>query len=164
MGLGGTTRLGVLLPVLGVLGVLGCVGCVSVDPGPDFVVPDETFDANYFYCHVEPELIFEKNCGPGDPTLDKPNSCHFNGSAVSGMALLAHTAVDCGGGDLPVDNTQIGSGSAAQSNLEAVSLEMNRDYTTAPLLIRPSGNNHPRTVFPRDDPQVNQLLSTWASK
>ena len=25
------------------------LGCTSVDPGPDFVVPQTVFDANYFY-------------------------------------------------------------------------------------------------------------------
>src|SRR5271154_833862 len=130
MGIGGTTRRGWALAAL-----FPVFGCTTVDPGPNYVVPDETFDADYFYCHVEPELIFAKNCGPGDPTLDRANSCHFNPSAVSGMALLSHSPVNCGGGNHPVDNTETGAGSPAQTNLENVSLEMNTDYLTAPLLI-----------------------------
>lgn len=140
------------------------LGCTSVDPGPNFVVPNTTFDADYFYCHVEPELIFAKSCGSGDPSKGDPsNGCHFNSAAVSGMALINHNAVDCGGGDHPIDRTQIGTGSPAQGNYEAVSLEMNKDYTSAPLFVRPSGSNHPRTIFDANDPQVNQLLATWAS-
>jgi hypothetical protein len=147
------------------------LGCTSVDPGNDFVVPETVFDANYFYCHVEPGLIFAYSCGTGDPSQgDKANGCHFNPSAVSGMALLNHPAIDCGGGDIPVDLTQVGTGSPAQSNLAAVSLEMSKDYTTAALFTRPSDASgcppaaHPRCVFQTNDQTVVTLLSTWASK
>jgi hypothetical protein len=145
-------------------GALACglCGCTSVDPGPNFVVPNATFDPDYFYCHVEPQLIFAYNCGPG--LASDNGSCHFNPSAVSGMALVNHPPVNCGGGDHPVDLSQTGSGSAAAGNYEAVSLEMSSDYTSAPVYVRPSGNNHPRQVFKPDDPVVNQILSTWASK
>jgi hypothetical protein len=139
-------------------------GCTTIDPGPNFVVAVETFNADYFYCHVEPQFIFANNCGPGDPTKGETNSCHYNPSAVSGMALQMHPAVDCGGGDHPVDATQTASGSPAESNLQAVSLEMAPDYQTAPLFVRPSGNNHPRAIFSPTDPTVNLLLSTWAMK
>ena len=146
---------------------LGCsTGCTSVDPGPTFAIADVSFDADYFYCHVEPELIVAKNCGPGDPAKgDSPSGCHYTASAVSGMVLLDHPAIECGGGDHPVDRTQIGMGSAAQNNFEVVSLEMNKaDYTSSPLLLRPSGMYHPRPIFDVNDPQVTQLLKTWASK
>jgi hypothetical protein len=145
--------------------------CTSVDPGRDFVVPDIVFDANYFYCHVEPGLIFNYGCGTG---VGSPggasNACHFNASAVSGMALIDHPPIDCGGGDVPLDPTQTAPGSPAQANLEAVSIEMDQDYTTAPLYTRPSDlsgcppSAHPRCVYPHTDPTVNQLLSTWATK
>jgi hypothetical protein len=151
----------------GALGALlaPLVGCTTVDPGPSFSVPDAVFDADYFYCEVEPNLLFAKSCGSGDPSKgDPPNGCHFNSSAVSGMALLNHPAVDCGGGDHPVDLTQIGTGGPAQSNYQAASFEMSHDYLTAPIFVRPSGNNHPRQIFAPNDPAVNQLLSTWASK
>jgi hypothetical protein len=154
-----------------VAGLLGLAGCVSVDPGPDFVVPEVVFDANYFYCHVEPGMMFAYNCGPGDPSKGDPNNgCHYNPSAVSGMALLQHTPIDCGGGDVPVDLTQVGSGSPAESNLQAVSLEFSKDWQTSTLYTRPSsydGHNpaaHPRAVFDQSDQVIVQLLSTWASK
>jgi hypothetical protein len=140
------------------------LGCTSVDPGPNFVVPETTFNEDFFYCHVEPELIFARGCGSGDPSKGDPsNGCHFNPAAVSGMALIDHPAVDCGGGDHPLDTTQIGTGSPAQGNYQAVSLEFNKDYTNSALFVRPSGNNHPRQIFSPDDMQVNQLLATWAS-
>jgi hypothetical protein len=80
------------------------------------------------------------------------------------MALRMHTPVPCGGGDHPTDTTTIANGSPAQSNLESVSLEMSRDYLTAPLYVRPLGHAHPRPVITSTDPVVQMLLSTWASK
>jgi hypothetical protein len=144
-------------------------GCTSVDPGPDFVIPPETFDPDYFYCHVEPQLIVAYKCGPGDPSKgDPPNAdgCHYS-SAVSGMALRMHDPVDCGGGDHPTGMSAlaaVANGSPAESNFESVSLEMSRDYLTAPLYVRPLGHAHPRAVITSGDPVVQQLLSTWASK
>jgi hypothetical protein len=150
---------------------LGSFGCTSVDPGPNFVSPEIVFDANYFYCHVEPGLITAYNCGPGDPSKgDGSGGCHFTESVVSGMYLLQHNPVDCGGGDIPLDPTQVAIGSAAQGNFETVSLEMSKDYTIAPIYTRPSSYNgqppsaHPRAVFDQSDATVIQLLSTWASK
>ena len=143
-------------------------GCTTVDPGPTFSIADTTFDPSFFYCHVEPELIFAKSCGSGDPSRGETNTCHFTPSAVSGMVLLDHPAVDCGGGDSPVDRTQIGNGSPAAANLEAVTFEMSKDYQTAPLYVRPSGAGgvlyHPRQIFDPSDAAVIQLLSTWATK
>jgi hypothetical protein len=149
--------LGVLLAPL--------LACTTVDPGPNFTASTTSFDADFFYCHVEPELIFAKKCGPGDPSKGDPaNGCHFNPSAVTAMALIDHMPVNCGGGDHPVDRAQLGSGGPAQGNYEAASLEMSRDYLTAPIFVRPSGNNHPRAIFSSTDTQVQQLLQTWASK
>ena len=134
--------------------------CTTIDPGPNFVVPTDTFDADYFYCHVEPELIFAKQCGPGG--AGDNSNCHFNASAVSGMVLTDHMPVNCGGGDHPVDTSTITT--AAQGNLQSVSLEMSRDYTTAPLFLRPTAMAaHPRQIFPSNDAVVN-VISTWAMK
>jgi hypothetical protein len=142
------------------------VECTTVDPGDNFIVPPITFDEDYFYCQVEPNYIFQNSCGTGDGSKgDPPNGCHFNSSAVSGMALIQHDPIDCGGGDHPVDRTMVGAGSVAQANYEAASLEMSRDYTTAPILVRPGyGNAHPRQVVSPTDPTVVMILSTWASK
>jgi hypothetical protein len=135
--------------------------CTTVDPGPNFVVADETFDADFFFCHVEPELLVAKKCGPGEPGDN--NGCHFNASAVSGMPLAGHAPVDCGGGDHPVNRGQVGAGSAAQGNLQSASLVMSRDYLTAPIYVRPLGNSHPRAIFNAQDPVVD-VLRKWAQK
>jgi hypothetical protein len=137
--------------------------CETVDPGPNFVVADDTFDQSYFFCHVEPELLFAKKCGSGDPAAgDTGSGCHFNSSAVSGMALLNHDPVPCDANDKP-DATKIGAGSAPQANYQSASLEMSRDYLTAPIYVRPTGANHPRAIFAKDDPVV-MVIATWAQK
>jgi hypothetical protein len=146
-----------MLPLLAAL-----MGCTTVDPGPNFVVPDEQFDADFFFCRIEPEILTAKKCGPGDPGVDGANGCHFNASAVSGMAIAAHPPIDCVDGK-PVNRALIGAGSAAQGNLQAVSLVMSRDVATAPFLLRPTGQNHPRAIFGRDDPVVD-LMRQWAAR
>ncbi len=158
----GLVSVGLLASVV----LLAAMGCQTVDPGPNFVVPNVNFDADYFFCYVEPQVIFAKKCGSGDPALGDPSAgCHFNSSAVSGMALTDHPPIDCGGGDHPVDPTTVGAGSAAQANLQAASLEMNRDYTTANFYVRPTGNNHPRQVInPNTDQAIVNIIATWAQK
>lgn len=137
--------------------------CTTIDPGPNFVVPDEQFDADFFFCRLEPEVLTLKKCGPGDPAAGDPaNGCHFNSSAVSGMAIAPHPPIDCLDGR-PTNRAQIGAGSAAQGNLQAASLVMSRDFATAPLLLRPTGQNHPRAVFPRGDP-AEDIIRQWAQK
>jgi hypothetical protein len=152
----------VRVPVLGLCGLLVALsGCTTVDPGPNFVVPDEQFDADFFFCRVEPEILFAKGCGTGGP--GEENKCHFNASAVSGMAITSHPPIECANGR-PVNRVQLGAGSAAQGNLQAASLVMSRDVNTAPIYNRPtSERNHPRQIFPPDDPVV-EVLREWARR
>ena len=146
---------------VGVLIIALQAGCTTVDPGATFVVADEQFDADFFFCRVEPELLVAKKCGPGDRAAGDPsNGCHFNSSAVSGMALASHAPVDCVGGR-PASRAQVGAGSGAQGNLQSASLVMSRDYLTAPIFLRPTGQNHPRAVFARDD-AVADVIRQWA--
>lgn len=145
------------------LALLGATGCTTVDPGPNFVVPDEQFDADFFFCRVEPELLVTKKCGSGDPGAgDAANGCHFNSSAVSGMALRNHDPIPCDG-DRPTNRALLNPGGAAQGNLQAVTLVMSRDALTAPLYVRPTGQNHPRAIFPREDPFL-EVLRQWAQR
>ena len=145
---------------MGIAGAL--LGCTSIDPGPALVVPNATFDPDYFYCHVEPQFIFgpKYQCGAGQ--AGDGNQCHFS-NAVTGMALQNHAPVNCGGGDHPVDLSQIGMGSPAAGNYQAVSIEMSADWMSAPVYIRPLGNSHPRAIFTTSDTTVTTLLSTWAA-
>ena len=159
-GVGGVAPFGVGGLILALSICAPSYACTTVDPGTNFVVPQEQFNQDYFFCHVEPELLFARKCGSGDQGAgDGANGCHFNSSAVSGLALVNHDPVDCGGGDHPVGVVV----NAAKGNLEAASIEMSRDYLTAPLFIRPTGSNHPRAVFAKDDPIVD-VIRTWATK
>jgi hypothetical protein len=153
-------------------------GCV-VDPGPNFVIPLSLFNADFFYCHVEPEYLFasQTSCGAGQ-TSDNGN-CHFNSSVVSGMVLQQHPPIDCGGGDHPVNDaagTQATQpGSAANNNYSAASLEMSRNCTTlgmcdAPILLRPSCYPnascvaHPRQIYdPVATPALPSVIFAWAT-
>src|SRR6185437_10109667 len=58
------------------MGIAGTSGCTSIDPGPDFVVGAEVFDADYYYCHIEPNFIMANKCGPGQASDN--GSCHFS--------------------------------------------------------------------------------------
>jgi hypothetical protein len=162
---------------LGVAIVAVAWGCTAendtIDPGSNFVIPLSIFNADYFYCHVEPQYLFNTQtmCGAGQ-TTDNGN-CHFNSSAVSGMTLQDHPLIDCGGGDHPADDPagtgSIGPGSAANNNFSSASLEMSRDCSDynscqAAILKRPTSTNaHPRQIFPPTDPNLPTIIFTWAS-
>ncbi len=148
--------------VLGIVLAGAHAACSTVEPGPNFVVEAESFDADFFFCRVEPEVLVAKRCGPGDPGQDPANGCHFNASAVSGMALADHAPIGCDQGRV-TNRAQIGAGSAAQGNLESASLSMSRDVNAAPIFLRPTGQNHPRAIFGRDDPVV-EVLRQWAQR
>lgn len=136
-------------------------GCTTVDPGPQFVIPPESFNEDFFFCVVEPQYIFAKKCGSGDPG-DNGN-CHFNSAAVSGMPLRDHPAVACDAAGHPIDRTQVSTGSLARANFTSASLVMSRDYLTAPILVRPLGATHPRPIFVKGDPVID-VLQQWAAK
>jgi len=148
--------------VLRLVSAVALSACSTVDPGPNFVVPDEQFDADFFFCRVEPELLVAKKCGPGDPSVDGSNSCHFNSAAVSGMTLRDHAPITCAN-DHPTSRALLNSGGAAQANLQSATLEMSRDVTTAPIFVRPTGQNHPRQIFAPNDP-VLDVLREWAQR
>ena len=132
-------------------------GCTSIDPGANYIVPPEDFNADYFYCEVEPNLILAKSCGDNGS-----HGCHYS-DKVPAMALTEHPAVPCANGQ-PVDPTTVGAGTPAASNLAAVSLEMSTDWTTAGIYIWPTQivSAHPIQVFAPSDAVV-MYIETWAN-
>jgi hypothetical protein len=155
-------NLALFAPAVGVLIGLVAGGCTTVDPGETFIVPNQTFNEDFFYCEVEPKLIFGKGCGDLNGTNP---SCHYNSSAVSGMALQNHAPVDCAGGK-PTSPPTLGS--APKANYTAVSLQMSRDYLTAAIYVRPTSTTaHPQvnggSVYAKDDAVVD-VIRQWAQK
>jgi hypothetical protein len=134
------------------------LGCTSIDPGDNYVVPLEEFNANYFYCVIEPKLIFAKKCGDNGS-----GGCHYSGK-IPQMALVEHPPIACAGG-VPTDMTQIGEGTPAQDNFVAVSGEMSMTYTSAPIYIYPTSGppTHPVQVFTPMDPVVQYIIE-WSQQ
>jgi len=155
-------------------------GC-TIDPGPNFVIPQSVFNEDFFYCHVEPEYLFapETSCGAGQGS-DNGN-CHFNSSAVSGMALQQHTPIECDQNGHPTANGKANITVQAKNNFSAASLEMSRQcviFSTcqASILTRPTSNgSHPRQVVcdsangipcsgGADKHAFPQVIYDWAAK
>jgi len=156
--------------LLGATGSMSVSGCVSIDPGTNYVVPPEDFNANYFYCFVEPEVIFggadgQKSCGSGANVAGASSGgCHFS-DKVPAMLLTDHPAIACTNG-VPDDPTQVGEGSAAANNLGAVALEFSTDWQNSPLYLWPTQivTAHPVPVFPSSDTSVTKFLAMWATE
>jgi hypothetical protein len=159
----------VRLPAAAALAVATCgsaaPGCVTIDPGPDYVIPPEDFNANYFYCFVEPQVILG-GATPGHVQCgdNGTHGCHYS-DKVPAMQLIAHAPVPCANG-VPSDPTLVGEGSPASSNLAAVSIEMDRDWMNAPIYIWPTQivSAHPIQVYMPNDTDVTQYLATWATE
>lgn len=152
--------------VLAVLGLMTCAACgdhgvlpTTVDPGADFQIADVVYDANYYYCKVEP-MLFAQHCGPGDGSKGDPSGgCHFN---VTSFRLTNYSPLvgsTCNG-LVPA----VRPPPAAQNNYEAAQAQMNRNPDQAPLLNRPSGTiAHPRVIFSKNSPQAN-IIRQWATR
>jgi hypothetical protein len=139
--------------------------CDTVDPGPQFVVPPTQFDANYFYCTVEPQLIMggltQKPCGD-----DGSHGCHYSDKvpAMPLQALAGTGTVMCSGGS-PANPGDVASGTAPALNLASVSLQMSTSYTEAPIYTWPTQivPGHPIQVYSPTDAAVVDILKTWAA-
>jgi hypothetical protein len=139
--------------------------CTTVDPGPNFQLPTIQFNANYFFCVVEPQIIMggltKTPCGDNGS-----HGCHYS-DKVPEMALeqLAQP-VECAGG-VPVGQgvSDTASGTPAANNYASVSDQMNAIYTTAPIYLWPSQtiSDHPVMVFSTSDTAVVDIIKTWAS-
>jgi hypothetical protein len=131
----------------------------TVDSGPNFSVADPIFDANFFYCRIEPMMVQQK-CGAGDGGSESAASCHFSQTSFVLVDYSPLYSDSCRGGDVP-------SGSpphAAQQNYERAQAKMNRDPNQAPLFLRPTGAaTHPRVIFAANSPEAN-LIRQWATK
>jgi hypothetical protein len=156
----GSSSLGVAM----VTALVAGVSCETVDPGPDFQLPTIQFNANYFYCVIEPELIMGGLTGT--PCGDNgSHGCHYS-DKVPEMALEPlPMPVTCAAG-VPTNPTQVAQDTAAANNLAQVSLEMSAVYTTAPIYLWPTQSipGHPVKVYSASDPAIVAILKTWATQ
>jgi len=131
----------------------------TVDPGPDYSIADLVFDESFFYCQVEPRVMFAHRCGAGDPGQgDSSGGCHFN---VTAFRLTDYTPPVGDGCMGNVVGTPIPA--AARQNYQTSQARMRRDPEVAPLLQRPLKKlTHPRVIF-NDDSDAADALREWAT-
>lgn len=147
--------LGVLLPACALLG--GCLE--SVDRGEDFDLAEVRFDADYYYCEVEP-LLVARRCGSGDPAQGDPSGgCHASVTSFRFQEYSPLVADGCVGGRLGNATNAV-----AEGNYQAAQSQMRRDPALARLITRPSGRAaHPRVVLAEGDPAL-EVLRAWAQR
>jgi hypothetical protein len=131
-------------------GVLG-----SVDLGGDFVAPDLQLDENFFYCHIQPEVLTKYSCATG--MAGEKGGCHDSHSALRLVATNASAPCDKSGavtGQVP---------DAYKSNFEAVRFSVQSDPLSSPLYLRPLNRaSHPRAIF-SDNDKAAKLIVEWIS-
>ena len=123
-------------------------------------IADVVYDANYYYCTVEP-MLFQQRCGPGDSAQgDSNGGCHF---AVTSFRLSDYTPLvgdSCQGTNTPGASIP----PQARTNYASAQAKMQLDPNQAPLLIRPTGKAaHPRKIFDVNGPEA-QIIKDWATK
>ncbi len=138
--------------------------CTTVDPGPEFVVPPTQFDANYFYCTVEPQIIMGGLTLANQPCGGTASQgCHYS-DKVPAMPLQAlPQPVMCNGG-VPVNPGDVASGTAPALNYASVSLQMSSSVKDAPIYTWPTQMvaGHPVMVYSPNDPAILAILNKWA--
>jgi hypothetical protein len=156
-----TTRLGVVM-----VAALAVASCETVDPGPPFVVMPNTFDPNYFYCVVEPQIIMGGLTGVPCGN-DGSGGCHYSDKVPAFQLNQLPSPVTCSGSGItatPTNPNQTATGSAANLNLSSCEIEMSSEYMEAPLYLWPTQtvSAHPRMVYSPTDTAVTNILQTWA--
>jgi len=160
-------RLAVRLTLALALALSASLGCgeenvlpTTVDPGPDFSVADVIFDANFFYCRVEP-MIFAQSCGAGNGMGESSANCHHTQTSFKIVDYTPLFADNCAGGVVPQQGSPPNE---AQQNYQRAQAKMNSDPQKAQLLIRPTGvANHPRKIFDMSSPEAD-IIEEWATK
>lgn len=131
----------------------------TVEAGADFNIADIVFDANFFYCRVEP-MLFAESCGPGSGAGESSASCHHTQTSFRITDYAPLFAETCEGGVVPQSGAPP---AAAKQNYERAQAKMNRDPARAPLLLKPTGVAvHPRQIFASDSPEA-EVIREWAT-
>lgn len=133
------------------------LGCGTVDVGAYQGVRDLELDEAYFYCVVQPKVLTARRCSGGDPAAgDSAGGCHSSASSLRLSEPAALVACESGKPKGPPSAEE-------RANFGAASLRATRDPESSPLLVRPTGVDHPRKIFEKNSPEAD-LLRTWIAR
>jgi hypothetical protein len=128
----------------------------TVDPGADYSIAELLFDEEFYYCQVEPRVIFAHGCANG---VAGDSGCHARVTSFRLQEYAPRVSDGCMGnvvGNIPIPQT-------ARQNYNSAQARMRRDADTAPLLQRPTGRlSHPRQIF-ADDSDAAAAIREWAT-
>ncbi len=132
--------------------LLQLIGCDTVDLGDNFIAPEVELDPNIFFCRIQPEILTQYHCAPGDS--DEQGSCH---SAKSALRLQEPTETLACNNGIPATAAP----ESFRANLENIRFTVRDDAPSSPLYRRPLKlDNHPREIFKSTDPAA-QLILDW---
>ena len=128
----------------------------TINPGADFSIAELLFDEEFYYCQVEPRVIFAHGCSNG---VAGDSGCH---ARVTSFRLQEYAP--------PVSNSCMGNvvgnvliPQIARQNYNSAQARMRRDPETAPLLQKPTGRlSHPRQIFDANS-DAAAAIREWAT-
>ena len=133
-------------------------GCGSVDGTTDLGtfegVRDLKLDENFYFCHVQPEVITPQRCSPG-AAGDGSGACHADKSSM--ILADVETPTPCTNGRPNTPPT-----ADERSNYQAAQLRASRNVEASPLLTNPTQQNpaHPRKIFDVTSPEAD-IIRKW---
>jgi hypothetical protein len=146
------------------------IGAGSTDSGSTdsgTIGPGARYAEGYFYCVVEPEILMGglsgKACGD-----DGSHGCHYSADVAAMSLVPLSKPVVCSGSGTsatPTDPSQVGAGSMAAANYQAVSLTLTATYTETKLYLAAEGMlpGHPVVLSPAAEAEAADILRTWAT-
>jgi hypothetical protein len=128
----------------------------TVDPGADYSIAALVFDEEFYYCQVEPRVIFAHGCANGNAG---DSGCHARVTTLTLEEYTPPVSASCMGN--VVGNVLIPE--RARRNYIGAHARMRRDADTAPLMQRPTGRlMHPRRIFDTNS-DAAAAIREWAT-
>jgi hypothetical protein len=128
----------------------------TVDPGADYSIAELVFDEEFYYCQVEPRVIFAHGCSNG---IAGDGGCHARVTSFRIQEYAPRVSDACMGnvvGNVLIPQT-------ARQNYNSAQARMRRDADTAPLLLKPTGQQtHPRQIFDSNS-DAAAAIREWAT-
>ena len=131
----------------------------TIDPGADYGIAELVFDEEFYYCQIEPRVIFAHGCSNSDAARGD-SGCHARVTSFRVLEYAPRVSDSCQGnvtGNVPIPQT-------ARQNYNSSQARMRRDPDTAPFLQKPTGKlSHPRQIF-TDDSDAAAAIREWATR